>query len=116
MGHAIFKNAPCRHYTDVFDVKILESRAKSFYKLKNVKLLKRYITGQREAEILNKKTHTKKKTLGLFTRKETDGAKKCCSVSGVSKVWDHRSLRYKIPSIDFGYRSSFADASVAKSF
>ena len=33
-----------------------------------------------------------------------------------SIVRDHRSLRYKIPSIDFCYRSSFADASVAKSF
>ena len=41
-------------------MKILESRAKSFYKLKNVKLLKSYITGQREAEILNKKKNTKK--------------------------------------------------------
>ena len=42
-------------------MKILESRAKSFYKLKNVKLLKRYVTGQREAEILNKKTQKKNK-------------------------------------------------------
>ena len=45
------------YYTDVFDVKILESREKSFYKLMNIKILKRNITGLREVEI------------GLFTRK-----------------------------------------------
>ena len=38
----------------MFDVKILESRAKSIYKLKNIKLLKRHITGLREVEILKK--------------------------------------------------------------
>ena len=38
----------------MFDVKILESRAKSIYKLKNIKILKRNITGLREVEILKK--------------------------------------------------------------
>ena len=38
----------------MFDVKILESRAKSIYKFKNIKLLKRNITGLREVEILKK--------------------------------------------------------------
>ena len=53
-------------------MKILESRAKSIYKI-----LKRNITGLPEVEIL-------KKTKGLFTRKGTDATKKCtCSVSGV---------------------------------
>ena len=50
-------------------MKILESRAKSIYKLKNIKILKRNNTGLLEVEIL-------KTTLGLFTRKETDGSKK----------------------------------------
>ena len=50
-------------------MKILESRAKLFYNLKNIKILKRNITGLREVEIM-------KTTLGLFTRKETDGTKK----------------------------------------
>ena len=36
----------------MFDVKILESRAKLIYKLKNIKILKRNITGLREVEIL----------------------------------------------------------------
>ena len=49
-GCTIFKHASWRHYTDVFDVKILESCAKSFYKLKNVKILKHNITGLREVE------------------------------------------------------------------
>ena len=49
--------------TDVFDVKILGSRVNSFYKLKNIKILKRNITGLREDEILK-------------IRKETDGPKK----------------------------------------
>ena len=39
----------------MFDVKILESRAKSIYKLKNITILKRNITGLREVEILKKK-------------------------------------------------------------
>ena len=34
----------------MFDVKILESHAKLFYKLKNIKSLKRNITGLREDE------------------------------------------------------------------
>ena len=38
----------------MFDVKILESRAKSIYKLKNIKILKRNISGLREVEILKK--------------------------------------------------------------
>ena len=58
-------------------MQILESRAKSFYRIVNIKLLKRNITALRKVEIL-------KITLGLFTRKETDGTKKrYCSVSGV---------------------------------
>ena len=52
VGAPFLKNASWRHYTDVFDVKILESRAKSFYKLKNIKLLKRNITGLCEVENL----------------------------------------------------------------
>ena len=36
----------------MFDVKILESRTKLIYKLKNIKILKRNITGLREVEIL----------------------------------------------------------------
>ena len=51
-------------------MKILESRAKSFYNLKNIKILKRNITGLREVEI-----HVMKITMGFFTRKETDGTK-----------------------------------------
>ena len=39
----------------MFDVKILESRTKSIYKLMNIKILKRNITGLREVEILRKK-------------------------------------------------------------
>ena len=96
-----------------YDVKILESRAKSFYKLVNIKILKRNITGLREVKIL-------KLPLGLFTRKEIGGTKKIiCSVSGVrsnSIVWDHCSHRHKIPSIEFCYPSSFVNASVTKSF
>ena len=38
----------------MFDVKILESRAKSIYKLQSIKLLKRNITGLRDVEILKK--------------------------------------------------------------
>ena len=38
----------------MIDVKILESRAKSIYKLKNIKILKRNISGLREVEILKK--------------------------------------------------------------
>ena len=44
-------------------MKILESLAKSFYKLKNIKILKLNITGLREVE-------TMKITLGLFTKKK----------------------------------------------
>ena len=36
----------------MFDVKILESRAKSIYKIKNIKILKRNISGLHEVEIL----------------------------------------------------------------
>ena len=50
-------------------MKILESREEPFYKLKTINILKRYITGLREVEIL-------KITYGLFARKETDGTKK----------------------------------------
>ena len=50
-------------------MKILESRAKSFYKLKNMNILKRYITGLRKVKKL-------KITQGLFTMKETGGSKK----------------------------------------
>ena len=46
----------------MLDVKILESRAKSIYKLKNIKILKRNITGLREIEIL-------KKNIGTFHKK-----------------------------------------------
>ena len=49
-----------------FCVKIFESRAKSFYKLTSIKILKRNITGLREVEIL-------KVTYALFTIKELDG-------------------------------------------
>ena len=42
-------------FKNVFDVKILEGRAKSIYKLKNIKILKRNITGLREVKILGKK-------------------------------------------------------------
>ena len=97
----------------MFDVKILESRAKSIYKLKNIKLLKRNITGLREVEILKKHWDFSQE------KKQTERKKLSCSVSGVrsdSKVREHRSLWYKIPSIDFCDRSSFTDASVAKSF
>ena len=49
-------------------MKILESRAKLFYNLKTIKILKRNITGLRQVEIM-------KITMGFFTRKETDGTK-----------------------------------------
>ena len=39
----------------MFDLKILESRAKSIYRLTNIKILKRNITELREVEILKKK-------------------------------------------------------------
>ena len=53
----------------MFDLKILESRARSIYKLKNIKILKRNITGLREVEIL-------KKHRDYSQKKETDGTKK----------------------------------------
>ena len=65
-GCTIFNNASL--YTDVLDVKILESCAKSFYKFQNIIFLKGNITGLRDVEIL-------KITWGLFTGKETDGTK-----------------------------------------
>ena len=52
VGAPFLKMHPDVIVTDVFDVKILESRAKSFYNLKNIKILKRNIAGLREIEIM----------------------------------------------------------------
>ena len=45
-------------------MKILESRAKSFYKLKNIKILRRDITGPREVENNVGTFHTEKRIGG----------------------------------------------------
>ena len=91
----------------MLDVKIHESRAKSIYKLKNIKILKRNITGLREIEILKKKHRD-------FSQEYTEQKNDLFRFLAF-EVRDYRSLWYKIPSIDFCDRSFFADASVAKS-